>query len=584
MLGTLFIVFVCFINSLTTCHGDVIIDTESGKVNGIEVQSILKNEKYYSFMGIPYAEPPVGDLRFMPPLPHNGWSDILLAQKEKKPCPQNRLPIRGTVKYGYCGNEDCLHLSIHTPKLPNENELNLPVIVFLHNEQFRMSSNNSIDYGPDFFMTENVIMVTINHRIGALGFLSYEDDLIPGNNGLRDIILALKWLNTNIIKFGGNPDKITLMGYDGGAVLVDILLHSPKAKGLFHGAILQSGTLWNSMNLVGNVKKRAQDYLKELDDQASFTISSYLLDRLRTFSTIDLAVAEEISVHADDSRAIQIGILPFGPVIEHEHPDAVLSKIPDTTFNIDVPVMMGHNSREGIDFIERYLQKPQYLTFADRDFLVFLPVKVDYHFDIHSSIYYEAVEEIKNFYFEEGYIKVSKPGEFITYVGDIMSFYPLDYGVRKYINGSNFPVYYYMFDYSGELNKRKKNVLSKALSIDGTWGATLGDDLCYLFVCKSIKKTYKRVMEDEDSEDMKIVKNMIKMWTNFAKTGNPTPPGDQFVWRPASKENKDCLVINEDIQMKTNVHQETIDFWDNFLEKYKEKAVDGVVKDLRDEL
>ncbi|XP_026763417.2 uncharacterized protein LOC113521939 [Galleria mellonella] len=582
MIGALFTVFLFCITSLNICYGDVIVETNSGKINGVEVKSIIENEKYYSFMGIPYAEPPIGDLRFMPPIPHSGWSDILPAKKEKKPCAQNRVPIRGTKKFGYCGDEDCLHLSIHTPKLPNEGDLNLPVIVFIHNEHYRMSSNNSIDYGPDFFMSENVVLVMVNHRLGVFGFLSFADELLPGNNGLRDVILALKWIKINIEKFGGDPNKVTLMGSDGGAVLVDILLHSPKAKGLYNAAILQSGNLWNSMSIVNKTRERAIDYAKELKEEV--TSSSYLLKRLHTKSPIDLTLAEETSVHADDSRAVQVGILPFGPIIEHEHPDAIFTKIPETPFDMNVPVMIGYNSREGIEVTERYLHKPQYLTFADRDFLVLLPIRTNFHFDIHSSAYANAIEEIKNFYFEEGYIKINKPGEFVTYIGDIMSFYPINYGVRKYVNESSYPVYYYMFDYSGEFNKRKKNVLSKSKTIDGTWGATMGDDLCYLFVCKSIKKSYKKAIQDDDSEDMKIVKNMVKMWSNFARTGNPTPPGDQFIWKPASKDKKECLVINEELQIKNNLHQETVDFWDNFIEKYREKAIDGVVKDIKDEL
>ncbi|XP_059059024.1 esterase E4-like [Achroia grisella] len=571
-------ILLLYISSLAICNGDVIVETSTGRVSGIQVKSILENEKYYSFMGIPYAEPPVGELRFMPPFPHNGWSDILSVKKEKNSCAQNRMPIRGAKNFGYCGSEDCLYLSIHTPTLPHEDDdVNLPVIVFLHNEQFRMSSNNSIDYGPDFFMNEEVILVTVNHRLGALGFLSFEDDLLPGNNGIRDVIVALYWIKVNINKFGGDPNKITLMGYDGGAVIVDILLHTPKVRGLFVAAILQSGNLWNSLNIVDKRKERAIELSEKLDENV-FT-SSNLLKRLNTKSSLDITVAEESCVHADESRAIQVGILPFGPIVEHEHSGAVFTKIPEAPFDINVPVMIGYNSREGIEVTERYLHKPQYLTFADRDFLFLFPIKTNYHFDIHSSVYYDAIQEVKDFYFDEGYIKVSKPGEFVTYIGDVMSFYPIDYGVRKYINGSNVPVYYYMFDYSGELNKRKNDVLSKSKSIDGTWGATMGDDLCYLFVCKSIKKIYKKAIQDDDSEDMKIVNTMVKMWTNFAKTGNPTPPGEQFVWKPASKNEKNCLVINEELQMKSNVHQETVDFWDNFLQKYEAKAIDGVVTD-----
>lgn len=451
-----------------------------------------------------------------PPKPHPGWTETLNAKKEKKPCAQLNFPIRHIENYGYCGDEDCLHLSIHTPKPTND--ANLPVIVFLYNELFKVSYNASRDYGPDFFMKEDVLIVTVHHRIGSLGFLSFEDDLLPGNNGLRDVILALKWLKENVNSFGGDPSKVTLMGNHDGAGLADVLLHSPKAKGLFSKAILQSGTSWNAMYFGGKARERAIAFSKVLEQDA--TTSSFLLKRLADVDSLTLTDSEHLSVHADEARAIQRGVFTFGPVIEHDHQDAVITKLPDDNpIDIDIPVMIGYNSREAIEMSDRYLQKPQYLTFADRDFLVLFPIRSNYYFNLHDSIYNNAIDDIKKFYFEDGYVKVRKPGEYLTYIGDIMSFYAIDYTVRKYTNESKSDVYYYMFDYSGELNLRKRMALENALTMDGTWGATIGDELCYLFVCNKIRKVYKKLLEDEESEEIKVLRNMVRMWANFAKSG-----------------------------------------------------------------
>lgn len=295
----------------------------------------------------------------------------------------------------------------------------------------------------------------------------------------------------NINYFGGDPKRVTLMGSQSGGALVDILLHSTKAKGLFSAVIMQSGTSWNSMYFNKNSRGKAIELSKVLNEEAA--TSSFLLKRFAEFSAAKLAEAEPLAVHADEARAIQRGVPPFGPVIEHDHPDAVITEYPENKLiEIDVPVMIGFNSREAIEVSERYLHKPQYLTFADRDFLVLFPIRVNYNFKIHDQVYGQAVEDIKDFYFDESYIKISKPGEYITYIGDIMSFYPVDYTVRKYTNSSSSQVFYYMFDYSGELNWRKKLSLENAMSIDGTWGASLGDELCYLFVCNGIRKLTKR--------------------------------------------------------------------------------------------
>lgn len=394
----------------------------------------------------------------------------------------------------------------------------MPVIVFLYNEHFRLTHNGSREFGPDFIVKEDVILVTINYRIGPLGFLSFQDELLPGNNGLRDVILALKWLQQNIHMFGGDPYRITMMGVDGGAALVDVLLTSPKTKGLFSGAILQSGTALNSLYFPSKPKDKAEALAKILEKKA--VTSSNLLQELLPLSSLDIATAEPLSIDADIGRQIQMATIPFGPVVEPEHPEAIITSLPeDGPINIDIPVMIGYNSREGIEMCERYLRKPQYLTFADRDFLMVLPTRHGFHFQLNSNIYRHVVEEIKEFYFDEDYVKISKPGEYITYVADVMSFYPIDYAVRKYVNESSAPIYYYTFDYSGELNMRKNKILDRAMTIEGTSGASIGDELCYLFVCKPIKKAYTKVLEDEDSEEVKVIKNMIKLWTNFAKTG-----------------------------------------------------------------
>ncbi|XP_063830754.1 juvenile hormone esterase-like [Ostrinia nubilalis] len=563
-------------------NGDVIVETKSGKVAGVEVQSILPNEKFFSFFSIPYAEPPK---RFMPPKPHPGWSDILSAKKEKKPCAHYYLPMKHVKNYGFSGSEDCLHLSVHTPKLPNTDNPNLPVIVFLYNENFNTAYNASKQYGPDFFMKEGVIIVTLQHRLGSLGFLSFEDDLLPGNNGLRDVIMALKWVQANIRSFGGDPNRVTLMGHNGGSVIVDIFLQSPKTKGLFSRAILHSGTSWDPTFIRDKgARERAIKFSKELDEHA--TTSSYLLKRLTDFDVMVLTELEGRAVHADEARIIQQGVIPFHPVVEHDHPDAVITKLPESKpIEIDVPIMIGYNSREGIAHSERYLQMPQFLTMADRDFVFLFPYRTNYSFDLLSQVYNEAIQSIKDFYFKEGYIQISYPGEYISYSGDLFQFYGIDYTVRQYTNNTNTPVYYFMFDYSGEFNLKKKMFMEGATSIDGTWGANLGDDLCYLFVCKPIRKAYKKALKEEDSEEMTVLNNMVKMWSNFAKEGNPTPPGSDVEWKPATTDKKECMVISDELTLKTNLHDNVVTFWDNFIEKYKNMAVNGIVKDnKKDEL
>ncbi|CAG4986949.1 unnamed protein product [Colias eurytheme] len=574
------IILVCLVNII---KGNVIVETKSGKVAGKEVKSILPGEKYVSFLGIPFAEPPVGALRFQPPVPHASWSHVLETKKERKPCAQFFLPSRPTKDYGFCGDEDCLYLSIHTPKLPIDEKLNLPVIVFFQNENYKMSFNGSKDYGPDFFMKENVIIVMLNHRLGAFGFLAFNDTILPGNNGIRDVILALKWLQENIEYFGGDPKKVTLMGHLGGANIADILLRSPKAKGLFNAVIMQSGTSWSPLSFGKDPHEKAISLTENLEDKA--TNSKAIIERLSDVPAEKIASSELYCMHPDEAREHQRGVLPFAPVIEPDHPDAIITKFPEESNEaIDIPIMIGFNSRESIETSGRFLEKPHLLTYADKDFIFLFPIRSGYRFQIYDKIYYDALEEIKKKYFDGGHVKIGKPREYLTYTNDLFTFYPIDYTVRSYVNISNAPIYYYMFDFSGELNYRKKLTLSGSVTLDGTWGATVGDELCHLFVCNQIRKTYKKLLADDDSEEIKVLQRMVNLYANFARSGNPTPDGD-FTWKPVTKDSKDILVISDELKMISNLYQDRVNFWDNFIAKYKAMAVDGVVKDtVKDEL
>ncbi|XP_052743920.1 esterase E4-like [Bicyclus anynana] len=576
---SLMILFVFCLNEAT---GNLIVETKSGKISGKEVKSIFPGEKYYSFLSIPYALPPIGDLRFKAPVPHPGWEDVLEAKNARKTCAQFNLPQRSVPSYGFTGDEDCLHLSIHTPKPPSS-ENALPVIVFLYNEHFKVSYNATKEYGNDFFMREEVIIVTLNHRLGSLGFVSFEDEILPGNNGIRDVILALKWVKDNINNFGGDPSKITLMGNYGGGVIVDILLHSPKAKGLFSAAVMQSQTSFHPLYIPKNPKKRAIALADQLNK--TVTTSELFLQRMSDISAFEITKADILSQDGDEGRLFQRGTVQFGPVLEIEHDDAILTKYPEiSTVPVSVPVMIGFNSREAIELSEGFLTIPAHLSRIVKDIHFSFPRRVNYHLKVDDNIYLKANKYIRKFYFEKGSGKGNEQGELMNLIEDMLVFYPIDFTVHKYTNNTDIPVYYYMFDYSGELNFRKKKILERVRSLDGTWGASIGDELCYLFVCQKHRKVYRKLLESEDSEEIKVLRTMVKLFTDFAKTGNPTPPGSDFTWIPATKDDRECLIISDTLKIQPNLYRDKVKFWDDFIEKYEKLAVDGVVKDIKDEL
>lgn len=425
----------------------------------------------------------------------------------------SRMRVKET--FGISGSEDCLYLSIFTPRL----EDSLPVVVFDYNDSFRTGFNGTRTYSPDFFIEEDVIVVTISHRLGVLGYLTTEDDVIPGNNGIRDFILGLEWVKKNIKDFGGDPKRVTLMGSQGGAVLVDLLLYSKKAKGLFNTVILQSGTTFETGIFYDNPGQKAFELGEFVDIKTDD--SKVLLQELQKIDAEKLITEEFKLLDKIGLKENQISVYPFTPIVEQDVDDAVLSFLPDKgkIFN-DVPVLMGINSREGLDLSSHFIFEPKLLEDAGKQYSVHFPIRTGFRFDRNSTIYEQASKELDNFYYQEGYLYYGNVLEYAVYIGDVLKNYPLDFAAKKYRKDLESPVFYYVFDFRGFLNENSEYMSRYARSSMKHWGATTIDELCYLHLCSRIKKTYEQLIKLPSKQpEIKVLKNMVRLWTNFAKTG-----------------------------------------------------------------
>ncbi|KAJ4435647.1 hypothetical protein ANN_18263 [Periplaneta americana] len=240
----------------------VVVKLQQGCLRGTKLTSIRNNTTYFAFMGIPYAAVPVGDLRFKDPQPPGKWSGVRDASEEGSVC----LQYNG-LEYTIEGDEDCLFLNVYTPKLPNgRNDIPKAVMVWIHGGAYYFGSGDRDWYGPDFLITEDVVVVTINYRLGAFGFLSLQNKEIPGNFGMKDQVMALRWVQQNIAKFGGDPGKVTIFGESAGGASVFYHMISPMSKGLFQRAISQSGSPLNVWGFFtpDRIMKSAISYLQEL--------------------------------------------------------------------------------------------------------------------------------------------------------------------------------------------------------------------------------------------------------------------------------------------------------------------------------
>ena len=213
-----------------------IVEISSGKINGYATSNDT-----FTWLGIPYAKATVGELRWKPPQKITSWEGVLDCTQWGDQCGQGDL---GPASFGNL-SEDCLNLNVVAPK--NTDNKKLPVMVWFHGGGFHAMSANNFTYNYTALPAKGVILVSVNHRLGPLGYMAHpaltaeSENGVSGNYGQLDLIAALKWVKENISVFGGDADCVTIFGESGGGGKTFYLINSPLAKGLFHRAIIQSG-------------------------------------------------------------------------------------------------------------------------------------------------------------------------------------------------------------------------------------------------------------------------------------------------------------------------------------------------------
>merc|ERR1711972_1150747 len=238
---------------------DVTVNLSKGKLRGARLDYDF-GQYYYAFKGIPYARPPVKELRFKPPVEVGHWPDTLDATEDGSLCPQFDISHNEPI-----GDEDCLTLNVYTPKMDSKKRA---VMVYFHGGAYIMGGGASFFFGPGYLLEQNVVLVTFNYRLGPLGFLSTDDKAAAGNQGLLDQIMVLKWVKANIEKFGGDPNKVTIFGEDSGAASVTLMAMSPMAQGLFHGAIALSGNALCDQYLQNEPQEASRELATKLECSA----------------------------------------------------------------------------------------------------------------------------------------------------------------------------------------------------------------------------------------------------------------------------------------------------------------------------
>ncbi|XP_050682621.1 juvenile hormone esterase-like [Leptidea sinapis] len=521
------------------------IIVSEGKLQGY-ITETESGKKFFVFKGIPYAKPPIDELRFAAPLPSEPWEGVRDATKNSNICAQLDRATKTVV-----GDEDCLYLNISSPKLPNSNDDLLPVMVFFHGGVF-LFGNGTDDsiHGPDFLVEKDVVVVSLNYRLGILGFLCLDRSDAPGNMGLKDQVQALKWIQKNIKEFGGNPENVTIFGISAGGASVEYLMLSPMAKGLFHKVIAQSGSSLLPWAQTSNIKKIAAK-LPVLKNKI-ITDDDELLKYLKSLSTNDLIITTMLGLAIDVWR----GGINFSFVPTVESPGDWEPFISKSTYEMlsngeftKVPYMAGCCDREGLLLIPLGTPLLEKLK-KEKKFTSHLP------FDFGDSTETENAR-LKSLYMETESKYIDPDSYAIDFLGDV-DFLGGVFVSTMLIAKNNSPVYFYDFAYDGNLN-----FLKKKMSIDRK-GASHGDEIGYL-----VKSA---ILTDPLSEtDMLIRNRLCQLWTNFAKFGNPTPKTDDVIttiWEPFAEPGQAYLYIDDKLTMKHELYPERMKLFKELYEKY----------------
>jgi carboxylesterase type B len=412
-------------------------------------------QKFASYEGIPYAMPPIERLRFKPPMKDNNFykSDkALQATKPASDCPQLD-PLGGEYK----GSEDCLYLNVFTPQLESmPGSEQLPVMVWIHGGTFQFGSGSSEQYGPERLLDKGVVVVTLNYRLGALGFLTTGDLEAPPNVGLMDQLLALRWVRDHVSAFGGDPERVTLFG---GGISVTAHLASPYSRGLFQQAIAMSG-VWGEVPVLHKSEAPATYATKlaaGLGCDTSEGSETSIADCLRTKSPKD------ILTQAATFRTFSAWPEPFTPTVDGymENPmlPQPLHKVWDgqvSEFSL-VPLMIGGTQHEGIMALVDFLQDETRLAKFNENFATEGPallLGVDPVADPGQRDEGEtATAEVlrSNYLGEETQFMPSNREALVQLLSDVHVLGPVDRTVRQ-LAATKAPLYYYSYRHQGSFS------------------------------------------------------------------------------------------------------------------------------------
>ncbi|KAK9686592.1 Carboxylesterase family [Popillia japonica] len=540
-----FIWLITILISVTKAQ-EPLLEISQGVLQG----SVFQNRDggtLYGFRRIPYAQPPIDDLRFKAPVPADGWEGIRDAANDMPSCTQFSVGYPDIIS----GQEDCLYLNVFIPALPSQNSTKKPVMVYIHGGGFFSGDGTNLLTGPEFLLTKDIILVSIHYRLGVFGFINFEDsDLgVPGNAGLKDQVLALKWVKENIADFGGDPDNVLIFGTSAGSISVHLHMVSPMSTGLFSKVIGQSGVALFPTLI--SAKNTGVIFAEHLGIQTANLTET--LRTLREISAVDLS-RTEASIEPENYFFAT-------PNIELDSDqEAFLTRRPidillDGDYN-HVSLLTGINDLEGLLMEVSALEQTGQSMLIE-DFTEFIPE--DLEIAAGSEQERALAQKIKNFYYGDNEPTRDNIMPAVDLYTDFLFAFPAYRAVLKHAESVN-DVFFYYFTADTDLNI--KNMVRPQFR--EFVGAAHTDELGYMF-----KTAVTPVIEEGSVEDLAI-RSVVNFWTNFATYGNPTPDDSLgYKWEPVKENNFNYLHIGTGFnELNLNPRSENIAFWSQIYDEF----------------
>jgi para-nitrobenzyl esterase len=476
------------------------------------------------FKGIPYARPPIGDLRWRPPQPADAWGGVRKADEFGPECMQspNAMggPFRDLREKREPISEDCLYLTIWSPA--SSARKRLPVMVWIYGGGFKGGASSLPYYNGESLANKGVVVVSFNYRVGVFGFLAHPDlaDESPhhaaGNYGLLDMVAALEWVRDNIKSFGGDPRRVTIFGESAGSMAVSCLMASPLAKGLFERAIGESGAVMNS---------RAGQMLLSSAEQMGIKFAQSA--GAKNIGELRAMPADQVFKLFEDFSKANGGRSGFGPDVDGWF-------LPDTPNHLfaagkqnDVPLLTGTNADEGSFFLQ--------------------PVSADKFIKQARRRFGDQAQEFLKRYPVDSEEKVL-PSEIASQTDGMFA-----WAARTWVNlqsrtGKSKAYLYFLNRVPPMPNSRR-------------YGAFHGSDLFYVFASMNYHPEWAWT-----AIDYRLAEVISAYWVNFATKGDPNGKGLPR-WPAYNEKVPLVMQLGDKVEAVPLPHQERLNFWDAFYVK-----------------